>query len=543
MQLITRNIGTSIMNQVIDVVWLSVNKETPSRGYWDMTLLERIFKNANHHDSVDGLTGAVVVIPGAYQGEFIDKINEELGKLSWCLVILTSDEENKFPANELKHDNMIVFSGYPNDKYDGISRWLPIGPASESRKHFQSNKIYNWSFAGQVTHPGREEFAKILRYRKDGKLIETNSFGSGLERNDYHLLLSESKVAPAPSGPVTPDTFRFYEAIEQGAVPIPYNSKFWNKLFKNPPFPIIDEYHQLNGYIDDAAKEYPRLNNRVQAWWLQEQINIENDILTYIQKMGVDVYSDQLDLITVMIPVSPIKSHPDIKILEETYNSIRKHLPRARVILTFDGVRKESEHRRDDYEEFIRRILFKCYSEWENVLPLIFDEHTHQVGMAREALKHVNTPMILYAEQDTPLTTDMEIDWLTLQRDIMRGHTNMVRFHFESHIPKDHDHMMRGMDNRTLFPLMMTVQWSQRPHLASTAFYRRILDNYFTEDAKSFIEDKMHGVLYEAYLRDGVLGWEQFKVHIYHPYGGNIKRSYHTDGRDGEEKFDDSQVF
>ena len=42
--------------------------------------------------------------------------------------------------------------------------------------------------------------------------------------------------------------------------------------------------------------------------------------------------------ITIIVPVSPIASHPDTAILAETIESIRYHHPTAEIFLTFDGV-------------------------------------------------------------------------------------------------------------------------------------------------------------------------------------------------------------
>lgn len=539
----------------MNVVWLSCRKDTPGRGYWDQTLLEQILVNCNHYTEVSpDLDGAVVIIPGAYQGQYIDQINQELAKLQWCLVIITSDEENNFPIDSLKHDNMVIFADYPNDKYKNVARWLPIGPARQSTHKIQE-KTLNWSFAGQITHPGREAYAEQLRLRKrekkDGELVETKGFAQGLDKSNYHLLLGKSKVVPAPAGPCSPDSFRLYEAIEAGAVPIPPEREFWLKIFSTVPFPTIDEYEQLNGYIDDAVSQYPMLNNEVQVWWLNERRKIKYDIFSTVEKLSGANYGE---MITVIIPVSPIKSHPDTSILDETIASVRHHLPDAEIIITFDGVREEQKDRSADYEEFKRRVLWKCFSEWNNVLPIIFEEHTHQVGMAKEALTMIDTPLLLYVEQDTPLTTDMEIDWDSVFGAIEEGLGDMVRFHFESRIPKEHQHMMlgtvlEGLEGDKQLEYIRTCQWSQRPHVASVAFYRRILDAYFTPNAVSFIEDKMHGVAHESYIRDGLLGWNQFRILIYtgDVYGddksGNIKRSYHTDGRAGEQKYDDTQVF
>ena len=243
-------------------------------------------------------------------------------------------------------------------------------------------------------------------------------------------------------------------------------------------------------------------------------------------------------MITVVIPVSPIPSHPGAEILIETVQSVRHHLPDAEIILTFDGVRPEHEARRRDYEHFIRAALWDADHRYGNVLPIIFNEHLHQTGMMRNIIDRIDTPLIMYVEQDTPLVVDQPIDFPEILDFVTHGHSNMVRLHHEAVIPAAHAHMMHGTDGS----FIRTSQWSQRPHIATTAFYRRVL-TCFTGNAKSFIEDKMHGVVSEAFNVDGMHGWEQWRLHIYNSGDGNLKRSYHLDGRAGEPKLDDTQTF
>lgn len=243
-------------------------------------------------------------------------------------------------------------------------------------------------------------------------------------------------------------------------------------------------------------------------------------------------------MITVVIPVSVIKSHPDTTILAETVASVRHHLPEAEIFLTFDGLREETVSRKTDYDEFIRRALWSADHQWGPVLPFLFDEHQHQAGMLRHALDEITTPLMLYVEQDTPLVTDEPIDIDAIAQFITSGASNVVRLHHEAVIPADHEHMMHGSE----FEFIRTSQWSQRPHFASTAYYRRIMASHFSDRAKCFIEDRMHGILDDAVRTDGLAGWHQHRVHIYNP-GENLKRSYHTDGRSGEPKYDDTQVY
>jgi hypothetical protein len=250
--------------------------------------------------------------------------------------------------------------------------------------------------------------------------------------------------------------------------------------------------------------------------------------------------TDHEPLITVCIPVSPIKSHPDTHVLEETLDSVRHHLPDAELVVTFDGVRKEQKDRRQDYAEFIRRALWLLDKKYGRALPLLFETHHHQSGMMREALQHVDTPLLMYVEADCPLVTDELIAWPAVTEFILSGESNLVRFAHEAMIHPEHVHMHHGTDHGTLFT--RTSQWSQRPHIATTAFYRRLLDCYFSRDARCFLEDRLHGILDEAFKIDGIEGWHQFRTHLYTP-DGNIKRSYTTDGRAGEAKYDASQIW
>lgn len=242
--------------------------------------------------------------------------------------------------------------------------------------------------------------------------------------------------------------------------------------------------------------------------------------------------------LTVVIPVSPIASHPETSIIEETVASIRHHLPDAELLLTFDGVRPEQEARRADYEEAIRRTLWLAKG-WGAVCPFVWDQHLHQVGMMRAVIDEIRTPLLLFVEQDTPLYTSETIDWSACIDFILSGKGNSIRFAHESHIPAEHAYLMHGLVDGMF---MRTSQYSARPHLASVAYYRHLLDNYFTPEANCFLEDPLHSVCSEAAKLRGEEGLREHGLFIYHPEG-SILRSRHSDGRAGEDKFDAIQRF
>lgn len=251
-----------------------------------------------------------------------------------------------------------------------------------------------------------------------------------------------------------------------------------------------------------------------------------------------------LSEITAVVPTSPVASHPDTALLEETLDSIRHHLPNIPIIITFDGVRDEQSAMTSDYREYVRRARALDYG---NVTHMEFGEHRHQTGMMRAALQKTNTPLVLYMEHDTPLVTDEPIDWpMIVQAMTEWDDIAVCRFHHEAHILEAHAHMFLGVlrypNLERPVDFALTCQWSQRPHLARTDFYRRIMADCFSPEANCFIEDRMHSFAHEAYRLRGRDGWREYPIGIYHP-GGNMKRSYHTDGRAGGPKFELQQVF
>ena len=250
-------------------------------------------------------------------------------------------------------------------------------------------------------------------------------------------------------------------------------------------------------------------------------------------------------MITAVIPVSPIPSHPDTAILDETIQSIRHFLPDIEILLTFDGVRSELEDRRADYEEHIRRVVWKAAHEWGNTVPFVYDWHKHQIGMMRAMIGEIRTPLLMYVEHDTPLLVDREIDFPMITEFLVSDRSHLVRLYHEEVIPYEHLHLYHEADGLNF---IRTSQWSQRPHVARVDYYKRIIlgEECFRPDANSFIEDKMHTWAEQAWRCRGFQGWfNEHRLHVYDPHGDGqaMRRSGHTDGRKDAPKFEDSQIL
>lgn len=238
--------------------------------------------------------------------------------------------------------------------------------------------------------------------------------------------------------------------------------------------------------------------------------------------------------ISILVPMSPIKSHPDISIISHTIETIRFHFPTAALHIMMDGVRAEQESYRENYEK--AQASLRRRMDGANTRFWTFDKQTHQVGMTREVLKHIETPLIMFVEQDMPIVINEPIEFEGILKLVLGGRLNLMRLMHEAFPLACHEHLYRKVHVVEGIRFRETMQWSQRPHVASTDFYRKILDAHFSLDANSMIEDCMHGVAQDH-------EWEYTKMAVYLPNDRDAKRTYHTDGREGDKKYDELYTY
>lgn len=552
--------------RVVPVAWYA------TRGnHWDQTILEDVF--AQRWGSTSPLVfkhfvvtedhewpvadGVVCVIPARHFVSSAKDINDALGRYEWAVAMLTGDEEGTFPYQELTNavvmrQTPLIFDKGPlpeddwwfGDGYTPHTRPTLVTPHAQ---HQYEHKVLDWSFAGQDTHERRHEMLRAMGKVPNGQAYPSKSFTAGVPPEQYTTLLAASKVVPCPSGPVHVDTFRVFEALEAGCVPLldgrtpsKSMSRYWDHIFGNHPLPIVDEWMMAPLLVKQAVAEWPAPGNRCFAWWQLYKRDFAHGVVDAIEEArGINFAIPPNRHITAVVTTSPIPSHPDTKIIEATIASIRGRLPEAEIIVAFDGVRPEQEHLRAAYEEYQHRLLWMMNFEWHDVIPVRVDDWHHQALLARHALTACESPVVLFVEHDTPLVG--EIPFERLCGPLWTGEANLVRLHHESSVLPDHEHMMVHSTPQLVgaesVPMLGTMQWSQRPHLARSDFYESILAEYFGEKSRTMIEDVMHGVLDQHWRTHGKQGWKDWRTYLYAP-PGDMKRSTHLDGREHEPKFD-----
>lgn len=236
-------------------------------------------------------------------------------------------------------------------------------------------------------------------------------------------------------------------------------------------------------------------------------------------------------MITIVMPTSPIPSHPSTELIDDSISKIRQYTD-AKIIIMFDGVHESLEHRRYEYENYKTLVTSRIdnghYGDCKRV---VFEAHHHQAMMTRKTLDFVETPLIMFCEHDcAPI---MEIPFTEICDLIATDNSiNYMRFNIFQMILPEHLDLMIGVGEKNGIKFTRTIQWSQRPHIAKTDWYRKILENHFAPTHKTMIEDVMHSVVQVDYHTTGK---DNFGLTIYTPEGNQL-RSYHSDARGSDTK-------
>ncbi len=188
--------------------------------------------------------GCIYMVGGEYAG--VEATNKAIKKYKWVVLIVHSDEQSKFPVEKIEHPNIKIYIQNPKQgRHDKYGKW-PLGYTPHTRENLKYlKKDLNYFISAQCTHPRREKCFNELKDRDDGIDIKTEGFTQGMNPVEYMHKMNLAKVVPCPSGPVAAESFRVYEALECGAIPIADNissgdKDFWQYLIGDVPFPCIN---------------------------------------------------------------------------------------------------------------------------------------------------------------------------------------------------------------------------------------------------------------------------------------------------------------
>lgn len=260
-------------------MWLTFDERERPQDKWDSHLVHSVLSRL---PSAPDDSGCAVVFAAGPNARRWPELNKWLKDLEWCVLFLTADEGGAFPVENIAHDRITIWQQTPHpravDHQFHVVRYFGYNCPDRAREFLvdvePGHRPLDWSFMGQVTHGRREAAARAMGRMQGGLLYPTNGFAQGYDPRAYYNILKMSKVAVCPAGAKTPDTFRLYEAIEAGCVPIvdqlspQGDGGYWERVYgPKHPLPTIRNWNSLPKLVDELLENYEERSAHIQRWW------------------------------------------------------------------------------------------------------------------------------------------------------------------------------------------------------------------------------------------------------------------------------------
>jgi hypothetical protein len=143
----------------------------------------------------------------------------------------------------------------------------------------QRNSI--WGFAGDVKKSTRQQMFEQMKKIPNGALHLTSSFASSdaLDVEHYQDFLRKCVFGPCPSGWVSIDSFRVYECLECGTIPIVekrYNFDYFTELLGPHPMPTIYDWQEAPVLVETILRDgdIDLLQAQCMDWWRSRKASL-----------------------------------------------------------------------------------------------------------------------------------------------------------------------------------------------------------------------------------------------------------------------------
>jgi len=206
-----------------------------------------------------------------------------------CAIYLlhASDESCKADISLYNHPAVrAVFRNYWRPDCNSTKvMTLPLGylngKGGSGKVLISSQRPVDWSFAGAIDRAGRTEALDLLKGRySNHKVHLTPTWGTNenLDTAAYLAMLQECKFVPCLDGFFNTESYRFYEALESGALPIVRvdEKRSYENLLLDAPLLTV------NSWSDDIVYDWDSVQKNLLFWWCNYKAVLSKKVAEYL---------------------------------------------------------------------------------------------------------------------------------------------------------------------------------------------------------------------------------------------------------------------
>ena len=158
---------------------------------------------------------------------------------------------------------------------------IPIGYKSGVLNKKKNDRKYKWAFTGTPHKSSRHDLLFQFSGIEPFFCHKTEKFDVKIiSVEEMNEILSSTEFIPCPNGFFHPETYRLYEALECGCIPIVENAyKYYDRLFPDNPFIKIDKWSDAKAIMKGwDSNQIRQKKEECSIWWSEEKKKIQDFI-------------------------------------------------------------------------------------------------------------------------------------------------------------------------------------------------------------------------------------------------------------------------
>jgi hypothetical protein len=291
-------------NKTVNLIWFG-----ESANLWGKSWIESLLKNTNlvyyypkKKEEAVLLDNCIVVTNNSESYDYIEALDKANKKYA---VILLSDETVSEPMFYLSSPNCVYAArNYFSPRYWNNDKVFTFGLGYRHKfeqyvtpKVLASKRRRVWSFAGSLKADREHAFScfkDITPYQLN--ILKFFNDLNGLTTEEYADLLSDTIFCPAPQGGCNLDSFRIYEALEAGSIPVVLkrtqfqniHPSYWHTIFvgeKEMPFVNALNWEEASQICKKIIKEdrIDEIQQKCMIFWDSWKTKWQSSFTTYTE--------------------------------------------------------------------------------------------------------------------------------------------------------------------------------------------------------------------------------------------------------------------
>jgi GR25 family glycosyltransferase involved in LPS biosynthesis len=287
-------------------IW--VQKDVDFKDFWEIEWLQFLFPNGIEWREYEfvGDVGKDDPLPvimyfnpsGKCMAKALEVVMDHYSEQGKQAILLHISDE--FASNNIGiYDHPAVKAVFRNYWRPGLNNKVTVLPLGYAKGRsatglpttltFEERPLL-WSFAGSLDREGRVETLNMLHKIQPSRIASMNRWGDklALQPREYCDMLRQTKFVPCLRGAKALESFRFYEALEHGGIPVyvpteshqcadEMRAMYGNDL----PFIAIPVWSEASNILPKLASNPAVMEEhrqKVMAWWSAKKAAVRESI-------------------------------------------------------------------------------------------------------------------------------------------------------------------------------------------------------------------------------------------------------------------------